>query len=309
MKNTYLIISATALLLTAGCSEDQLQERSDAGRVAIGVSTALGDGTTRAATDLQVSQFAAGETFNVFFPDAKATVEHALFSVVDANGTTVLTEAEGNEQPYYVDKGTTVTLHAYYPQTVSETATQFSVEADQTSDEAYKRSDLMYAATADYARGTDVSVTVPLLFAHKLAKLTVIVKVDENISPITNVSIISGSRTIDITDGTTCTLGTTLSDAVSAEAPLTLYNNETGAASLSCAAVMPPQEIAGDFIKVTTATDGSTVYSTTKTLLSGHNYTIVLNVSKAVLAHTFNGIRNWSEPTETFEDPGAVLHF
>ena len=302
---------AMGLLLMAGCTVDSQTEATDVEqRVAIGVSTSMTDGDgTRAATDLQVSQFAVGETFNVYFPDSKATVTHALFSVVDANGTTVLTEAEGNVQPFYTEGGTTVTLHAYYPQTVSETATSFTVQADQTADAAYMQSDLMYATTPDYARNKDVSVTVPLLFVHKLAKLTVVVKVDSDISNITNVSIVSGNRTIDITDGTTCTLGTTLSDAITAESPLTLYNDATGTAALSCAAVLPPQAIDGAFIKVTTASDGSTNYTTTKTLVSGHNYTIVLNVSRAVLARTYGEIGNWTEPTEAFEDPNAVVHF
>ena len=301
---------AITLLLMAGCSSDLQPESRDAQLVPIGVSTSLADDdATRAAADLQVSQFAVGETFNVYFPDSKATVTHALFTTTDVNGATVLAEAAGNTQPYYVDKGTTVTLHAYYPQSVSETTASFTVAADQTGDEAYKQSDLMYAVTADYARATATSVTVPLLFVHKLAKLTVIVKVDEGISNITNVSIIRGNRTINITDGTTCTLGTSLSDAVSEGAPLTLYSDATGTASLSCAAVMPPQAISGDFIKVTTASNGSTVYNTTKTLVSGHNYTIVLNVSKAALAHTYGQIGDWIEPVEAYADPNAILHF
>ena len=290
-------------LLMAGCSAENGSEEGVGTPIRLGYTVVTAE-ATRAATNLNEGHLKADDKVmvQVSTHDADSYSPYA-FLVVDDAGQMVPASAP---IPTYPDNGDHVDIVAYYPSTAE---TSFTVKADQTSDEAYKRSDLMYAATADYARGTDVSVTVPLLFTHKLAKLTVIVKVDENISPITNVSIISGSRTIDITDGTTCTLGTTLSDAVSAEAPLTLYNNETGAASLSCAAVMPPQEIAGNFIKVTTATDGSTVYSTTKALLSGHNYTIVLNVSKAVLAHTFNGIRNWSEPTETFEDPGAVLHF
>jgi len=311
MKKTYILIMyAIGLLLMPGCTADLPTEDGGAEqRVAIGVSTSLTDDGTRAATDLQVSQFAAGETFNVYFPDSKATVTHALFSVLDANGTTVLTEAEGNAQPYYVDKGTTVTLHAYYPQTVSETTTSFTVAADQTQDADYKQSDLMYASTPDYARGTDISVIVPLLFVHKLAKLTIIVKVDDDISNITNVSIISGSRTIDITDGTTCTLGTTLSDAVSEDAPLTLYNDATGAKAVSGAVVMPPQAIDGGFIKVTTASSGSVVYNTTKTLVSGHNHTIVLNISRAILARTYGEIGNWTDPAEEYTDPNANVHF
>lgn len=312
MKKTYILIMyAIGLLLMPGCTADLPTE--DGGteqRVAIGVSTSLTDDGTRAATDLQVSQFAAGETFNVYFPGTKiATVTHALFTVLDANGTTALAEVDGNEQPYYVNKVTAVTLHAYYPQTVSETTTSFTVAADQTQDADYKQSDLMYAMTADYPRGTATSVTVPLLFVHKLAKLTIIVKVDDDISNITNVSIISGSRTIDITDGTTCTLGTTLSDAVSESAPLTLYDDATGAKAVSGAVVMPPQAIDGGFIKVTTASSGSVVYNTTKTLVSGHNHTIVLNISRAILARTYGEIGNWTDPAEEYTDPNANVHF
>lgn len=301
---------AMSLLLMLGCTADLHTDGGDAGqRVPIGVSASVAEGGgTRAATDLQVSQFDVGETFYVFFDGGSTTVPHALYTTTGLNGSTSLSEVVGNEQPYFTVAATVTTLHAYYPQTVTETASSFTVLADQMADGDYKQSDLMYA-TAPNVEKSGSSVTVPLQFTHKLVKLTIIVKVDNDISNITNVSLVGGYRTIDITDGTTCTLGTTLSDAITDNAPVLLYQDAAGTSTLSCAAVLPPQAIAGAFIKVTTATDGAVTYSTSKTLASGHNYTIVLNVSKANLTRTFAAVGEWTSPAEAYTDPDTKVHF
>jgi len=292
------------LLLLTGCTADTFTVEQATERIPIGVSASVSD-VTRASSELQVSQFDVNETFYVHFSDGDITEPHACYTTTTVNGTTTL--ATGSTQPFFVEGATTATLYAYYPQTVTETTTSFSVAADQTLDVNYKQSDLMFATAEATKEG--VTVNVPLQFYHKLAKLTIIAQVDADISNITDISIISGGRTINITDPLTCTLGTTISDALSAGSPLAVYQDATGVKRLACAAVLPPQDIAGDFIKVTTATDGSVVYNTTKTLVSGHNYTIVLNISRAALARTYAVINNWGEPSEAFTDPDDTLHF
>ena len=302
MNKNYLY--STALLLLMSCSQDSLTGENEKSGVAINVTTAVTEGEgTRAATHVQEAQFDAGESFYVYFADNKATVANAKFTTSDANGSTVL--AASSTQPFFANGENSVTLHAYYPETVTESSTSFSVLDDQISDANFKLSDLMYA-TKEISR-SGVSVTAPLLFTHKLAKIVVVVQAAAGISNITNVSIINGYRTIDITNGTACALGTGLSDAITVSSPITLYDDATGTTSVSSAAMLPPQAVSGNFIKITTASDGDAIYNVAKTFVSGHSYTVVLNLSKAGLARTLGVTSDWGNPEEVYTDPAPTL--
>ena len=311
MNRNYLL-SATALvalaILLAGCSADTPTDGVPKALVPIGVCTVMtGDGPTRAAANLQVSQFEAAETFCVHFGSGTAVLEDGRSLI----STMFTTDGQGGAtaavKPFFNPDATETTIRAYYPSTVSASSSSFTVQADQTEATGYKASDLMYATATATKSGT--SVTVPLLFTHLLAKVIVIAHVEGDISNIKGVDIVSGYRTVDITDGSACTIGTTLSDGITADAPVSLYSDATGAATVTCAAVLPPQDIDGNFIRVTTLNSGTATYDVTRTLTAGHVYTVVLNISRAGLAPTLTAVANWSDPVEAYDDPNETLHF
>lgn len=297
---TYWGLLPLAALL-AGCMADY-EERPNAtgggldGLVPIYMTASVleaeadkGGAGTRAGADVQSSQLASGETFTVAF-SGNTTVASTTYKANGSGGATC-----SGTQPYFTLAGTSTTVYAYYPEKPGST---FSVQADQSGDANYKKSDLMYATVASLAK-TGTATTASLTFSHKMAKI--IVKVTgvtgEAITKITDVRIIGGSRTINVTNTTTCTLGSTLTNANSTSSYVTMYTGGTGKAAFTCAALIPPQTINGAFLLVKTDVGDLTYSLTNKTFASGKSYTYSMAISYDVTG----------ELTATIQDIGNVI--
>ncbi len=145
MKRNLLYLSLLALL--SACAADNVPTTPFA-LVPISLTTSSDSALTRAATGIQESQFDEGETFYVRFAGGavvdgdKQVLLSTTFTTTDAVGST-----KGARQPYFHPDAASATLYAYYPQTVTGSATSFTVESDQCSSAQYKASDLMYATT------------------------------------------------------------------------------------------------------------------------------------------------------------------
>ena len=245
----------------------------------------MGDGsvTTRAGIEVQEAQFQSGETFYVHFAAGSAVnrqskaLASTKFTTTDGKGTAAL--AAGSDSVFFNPEATSATLHAYYPQTVTESTTSFEVAADQTTDAAYKASDLMYATTTALKKGT--KVTIPLKFEHRMAKVTVLAVAVDNVSKIRRVRIISGYRKVNIADPATATPGTSLDPdkALSKTSPLQVYSHDgEGENVVFTSAVLPPQTVEGNFLEFDTD-DGIYTYAIRQTtLVGGHTYTLALRV-------------------------------
>lgn len=269
---------------------------------------------TRAAMNVQSTQFEAGETFYAYFPSGVR-----IGVVAGTNTTFELKQAEGEAvgvsdgsttpatQPYFAAGVSTVRVHAYYPQMVTNATTSFTVQLDQTGDGGYKQSDLMYATTeVTVDKSTETSATGSLTFTHKMAKIIVNATAGQGINTIRKVRIIGGNKTIAIAapattdENTTAYLGTTTSDAITAadDGCIRLYDDATGVATVSCAALIPPQRIPADgsaetcFLQVTTDQGTATYSLSGKTFASGSAYTYNITVSLAAIGLTTN-ITDW----------------
>ncbi|MBQ4386923.1 MAG: fimbrillin family protein [Prevotella sp.] len=277
-KRQYQMTALAAALLLCGCASDE------AGRdvkVPIGLSVGV-EQITRAGISIQETQFESGQSIYAFFDGEKTTISHAVYETSDDNGSTTTATT-----PYFKQGESSATVYAYYPSSkMDETKTSFTVENDQTGDANYKKSDLMYATGSVDKDG--VTATASLTFNHMLSKVIVTVNAVNGVSKIKKVRIVGGSRTIDMT-AKACALGTTLSDAIDAtdEGCVKMYEDETGAASISCAAILPPQSLSGsnDFIKIETDLGWAT-YQIAKTMVSGNAYSLTLNVSAAAVGTT-----------------------
>ena len=71
---------------------------------------------------------------------------------------------------YFPANGNGIDVWGVYPSTVESTSQEFSIENDQTSDDNYKASDLMFATKLTNRTKTD---PITLVFAHKLSKIIV----------------------------------------------------------------------------------------------------------------------------------------
>jgi hypothetical protein len=127
-----------------------------------------------------------------------------------------------------------------------------------------------------------------------MAKIIVNATLGDGISSISAVKIVGGYRTINITDATTCTLGSTLSDANSTSGTyITAYSGTHSAGTLSCAALLPPQTVTNaDFLVITTDQGDVTYTLDSKAFASGQSYTFNATVNAAAIGTTI-AITNW----------------
>ena len=275
----YILYSAAAIL--TACTTDLPDPGRTDALIPIGICVGDGSVTTRAGIEVQEAQFQSGETFYVRFANGSAVnrqgnaLANTKFITTDGNGTAAL--VEGSDSAYFNPEASSATLHAYYPQTVNETTTFFEVSDDQTTDAAYKASDLMYATTTALKKGTQV--TIPLKFEHRMAKVTVLAMAVDNVSKIRGIRIISGYRRVNIATPATATPGTSLDEAVSKEYPLHMYSHDgDGENVVFTAAVLPPQTVEGNFLEFDTDNGLYTYPIRQTTLESGHAYTLALRV-------------------------------
>ena len=294
------LLSLAVLSLLAGCTVDEQIERSDGhdGLCPITLKATMegnDDATTRAGTTLLNSNFASGETFYAYFPSGvkvgSATSESSTtFTTTDASGAT-----NPATQPYFNAGATSATVHAYYPyvtgKQVTNSTTSFSVETDQNTDDSYKKSDLMYA-TASLSKSS-ASVTGSLSFTHRMAKILVTANIGTGVTNIQSIRIIGGYRTINIATPSTCTLGSTLSDANSTSTYITMYSG-TSTSTVNCAALIPPQSISGNFLQIVTDI-GTATYSlaTEKSFTSAYSYQLTITVNAAAVGTT-TSISGWT---------------
>ena len=214
----YILSVLTGLLLVpVGCIEDDLSGTSPDGGGSVGefapirlsASVVPQGGTeaslTRAVTSIQSTQFDNGETFYAYFATAGVRIGNVV-----GNNTTYTTDGSGNAapatQPYFPAAVTSVDVHAYYPSSVTNSTTSFSVLQDQTSTANYKSSDLMYATCAATRSAGAATGSGSLTFSHRMAKIIVSATVGAGVNTITDVRIVGGHRTINISTPQTCTL-------------------------------------------------------------------------------------------------------
>ena len=300
----WILLLAVALL--SGCAADDQPATADApATVALTAELCpqqidgVGVSTRTVSTGLHAS-FATGETFRVQFPSG-VTVGASTSNC----NTTFTRQSDGTysaaTQPYMNANAQSATVHAYYPASYLENTSTFSVQVDQTTDANYLNSDLMYATTT-LTKQAASTVTGNLTFQHRMAKILVQATVSAGLTAITRVRIIGGSRTVSLHDATTCTPGSTLTNPNSANGTaVTLYDNSTGAASVNCTALLPPQTVSTgtSFLEVTAkdanGTTGTAVYelAENKTFASGYSYIYTINTTLASIGTT-TAITAWS---------------
>lgn len=299
-RNTYRLTSLLLLtVLLAGCTIEVSDEIGDnGGLVPIYLTAEVADAgnggsATRAGTDIQSTQLASGETFTVEF-SSNTTVASTTYRANGSGGTTCT-----GTQPYFTLSGASTTAYGYYP---SKPGSTFSVSTSQNTDANYKASDLMYASvniTKSAGSGSG-----KLTFAHKMAKIIVNITRGDGISSISAVKIVGGYRTINVTNTTDCTLGTTLTNANSST-NITVYSGNSTAATLSCAALIPPQTVNANFLQIVTD-KGTVTYSlSNKAFATGQSYTFNITVNLAAVGTTV-AITNWSNNGNATVNPTVV---
>lgn len=314
MKQYIFRLLPLATILLTACTIEVIDENSDVGglvpiNLTVGVDepeewqhTAAG---TRATTLLN-NAFAENDQIVVGFSGNTTLGSNTTKYQVTNASTGATSLVSGQTQPYFTLDGSSTTAYGYYP---SKPGITFSVQTAQNTDANYKSSDLMYASVI--INKSAGSGSGKLTFAHKMAKIIVNITRGDGISSISAVKIVGGYRTINVTNTTDCTLGTTLTNANSST-NITVHSGNSTAATLNCAALIPPQTVNANFLQIVTD-KGTVTYSlSNKVFASGQSYTFNITVNAAAIGTTV-AITGWTgtgnvtvQPTETNALANAV---
>lgn len=298
-----LLFLAAAALAFAACSNDDNALNREQSPILL--NSGLSVQQSRATTDLYAASFDEGDQIDVYIAENTAgnvTTTYAQPLVYTAaaatNNINALTTAD---QPYWPSSGNGVKIYAVYP---SGTNGTFKVALDQSTDEAYKASDLMYAATTSER----TSKAVNLEFKHLLSKVTIKLVAGNGTPSLDDakVELLGTHNLLDFNNLTydACELGSVFSDNGNNEAGNTLVIDKAAKdANYSGSAIVAPQELPANFVKVTLATGGvlyGQLASGAPKLESGYEYCYEIRVSLTALTITAT-IEKWQSNTDTGE--------
>ena len=249
---------------------------------------------TRAAKDVQLDAFDAGENVSIFLVEDGSGSNVTTYS----NPLAYTTGASGALTPaadqYWPQDGNGLFIFGVYPASAVTSSTaynatgiSFSVAADQSAEAGYKASDLMTGTAANPVVRT--SSAVPLTFTHLLTKIDVNLTAGEGFTQAEmNNAVVSilGTQPTTTFDVQSTTVGT----ATGTAAPIVAG---TGAAN---SAIIVPQAVAANasFIKVTVG-GGDYIYKMgAATTFDGKKcYTYNITVNKTGLVLTVTTITDW----------------
>ena len=301
--------------MLGACSKEENGGTTTDGRTALRLTSGI-EAVTRG--DMQNTEIAANETVWAWVSDAgKSDVDAALYNAVQLTAQAGGGLA-GTTPMYFPQTGNAVNIRALHGtfaagaieagQTAFPASVGFEVAADQSAgDDAYVKSDLLYAASDDVAR---TKSAVQLKFYHLLSKLELkIVKSAEITDNVTKV-MLDGMAV-----GGTFTPGSDLSTQ-EARAKMIAADNETATMTLGAVtsdgsstndAIVVPQTIGGKTMTFTLESGGELVYTipTDKTFESGkkHVYTVTLKGTGLSVEST---IEPWDGSEEEIEGDATL---
>ncbi|MBR1558375.1 MAG: fimbrillin family protein [Prevotella sp.] len=315
---------AAAVFSFSSCSQDELStakaETPDPGQEIL-LSTNFS--TTRSvAQDIQTgSQIVNGVQVGVFVTatgDTDGFVDNGKNKAYTADGSGGLTAVDTENKVYYPKTGS-VDIYAYAPYQSSWDVTDvnadqdFTVQADQSSEDNYKASDLIWATPVTNQASSETALALP--FVHKLSKINI--NIVNNRTGLSlkgaTVSILNTVRTATINPSTGAVAKKADVDASAIVAAT--YDSEPTATTESPAtasAIIVPQTIAADtkFIQVVTSADNNSGESVTltakigtsgKTFAANKRYNYTLTIKDNSVELTFNGtsLGTWDDENES----------
>jgi hypothetical protein len=303
MKHTKIYglgLLALAVLAISACSDvNDIKGPSSEGRTPICLRSSL----LMLKSNLQNVQIANGQQLGFFVNDeAESTYSIENFELTaDGNGSFT------HSPLYYPTAGNSFAFTAYHPHkaSVSNSTVEHSVLPAQNINANYLNSDLLYVKKTGIAR---TPMAIPLVFKHKLSRMTFIVKKGEgaeihelNEIKITNVL---PDVSLNLVDG---------SLSAASGAPISIVANgvaggESGVESLSGgAAIVAPQTISADTELLQITIGGVSYIYTLPTALElegGTSYAFEITVNMAGISVS-SSITNW-EDGESIEGEGII---
>ena len=300
MTSNRILISLLSgcILSLAGCSKEEGGHHINQGGIEkILLTSSIG--TTRTLNqNIQASQLANGNTVGVYVTDEEAEVI--------SDNTKITADGDGgfvySRDLYWPVEGK-ANIYTYGPYQDSWNGklnedVEFTVERDQSTDNGYLKSDLVFGLPVAGNPLEQTSASVPLAFTHKLAKLNITV-VNETETSLADATVILKDMPVTVTMNTkTGELGKT-----SGSDTIRVATFAGSASSYKCSAIVVPQKLTygSQQVKVRLK-NGKTMAATTRTdmeLQSGktYNFNITVTVGGADLNVTVSSITNWDNNT------------
>lgn len=307
-----MLLAATMAGVLASCRHHDEEPVSSSLRI---VATAASSSKTRAVSDgdqLQNTTFVNGNQIKVYFKETTLPVTGTIYSnpysytvgaiAHDSNGTayqplTTTTKVE------YPDNNVPVDVYALHPcvDGLTNDATSFTIQSDQSDADGYRKSDLMYAYAKSCTK-TANNDPINLKFNHVLSKVIVELVDAKGIDPSkrdgAKIKLYNVKPTIGIKqDSGYGEMSLTTAQGTATTVDMGTYNS-----SSTLSAVIVPQDITGDtttgtkFIEITI--DGANfVYyipkAETRSFKSGKKYTYKLTLKAGSLVLISIGINDW----------------
>ncbi len=274
MKTRIIITAFAALALLSGCNNDsgqQAQSQETDGRVPILLSAGVGD-DTRASQSLQNTQFKKGQTMDVQITSQDNMTGYDMLSYFASDNAGTLQPTKG-VYPFYPTNGSAVNIRAIYP-TGYMNRNDFSVtKLNQTGQESYMSSDLMFAKLEDVEKTTS---SVQLVFHHLMSKICVNLTGEGGVK-LTNSTV----KLLGVKTETTFSPLTGVVNVVdakeSSESDILMTNN----GAQGCAAIIVPQKkLSGYLLEIILQNNDVLHYKTVQDIVfeSGKVYTFNVTV-------------------------------
>ena len=276
MKLQRFFYAAVGAMTLAACSSaDEYQNEESRTPITLTYSTlAVEDMRGGASQTLNDANIATGRAVTVCVsPNTGAeggSEGDFIYTAADYGAMTAPTTP-----PYYPTTGS-VKITAYHP---SDAAAEFTVQSDQSTDEGFNASDLMYSNNLSNVEKTREAVN--LKFEHKMAKLVVNVEAGAGVSTIQKVTVKGVKPTVEFNSATG-----TVGAASGTATDITLFTDGE-ANTASGAVVFPGQELSGALLDIVTD-KGTATYTlaSAKTYEAGKRYTLNLTVNLTAVGAT-----------------------
>lgn len=279
IRNLGVAFSLMACL--SACSNVENIEQNDRQPVEIKLSSGVTP-ESRALTPTQSTQIESGETVYVWAENSGTTTAYFNAWALTSDGSGKLNSGESDKKYFPTDRSA-LNIYALHGNFIvsDEMPASISVLENQSTKEAYCKSDLLYAVSTNVPYSEKI---ITLDFKHLLSKIEInlIAGSGVDLSKVTFVKVLNTQLAADITLKNSEAIAAAITPTGDT-ADITAYKSSDNN-GVYAEAIVIPQEVSGTFVEVTVG--GTPYYYTipTQTLKSGYKYILNLTVGESASA-------------------------
>lgn len=279
MKTKIILLAMTAVATFTACNSDGNDEpTAQDSRTPIMLSAnAEAQNMTRAGQGLQNTQFKKGKDIDVQIYATNINYDMLTYFTADNAGTL---QPRKGVFPYYPTDQSSIRIVGIYPSGYMK-ASEFSVQKiSQASDDAYMKSDLMFADTSGVEPSANV---VPLKFKHKMTKIQVNLSKEGGVKLANSVVTLKG---VKVTTAFNPQTGAVTIDGATGNGEDIIMT--TNGSDPSAAIIVPQVKSSGILLEISLQNNDVLHYKTVQdiTFQSGKVYTFNVKVIESNLTVT-----------------------